>query len=34
LYRMHVEEKALVQAFGSEYVDYCRATNRLIPKLY
>jgi len=34
LYRMHVEEKALVQAFGSEYIDYCRATNRLIPKLY
>ena len=34
LYRMHVEEKALVQAFGSEYLDYCRATNRLIPKLY
>ena len=26
----HVEEKALVQAFGSEYLDYCRATNRLI----
>jgi protein-S-isoprenylcysteine O-methyltransferase Ste14 len=34
LYRMHVEEKALTQAFGSEYVDYCRATHRLIPKLY
>jgi protein-S-isoprenylcysteine O-methyltransferase Ste14 len=34
LYRMHVEEKALVQAFGREYIDYCRATKRLIPKLY
>jgi protein-S-isoprenylcysteine O-methyltransferase Ste14 len=34
LYRMHVEEEALTQAFGSEYVDYCRATHRLIPKLY
>ena len=34
LYRMHVEEKALAQAFGSEYFDYCRATNRLIPKVY
>ena len=34
LYRMHVEEKALEQAFGSEYIDYCRVTNRLIPKLY
>ena len=34
LYRMHVEENALEQAFGSEYIDYCRATKRLIPKLY
>jgi protein-S-isoprenylcysteine O-methyltransferase Ste14 len=34
LYRMHVEEEALEQAFGSEYRDYCRATHRLIPKLY
>jgi len=33
-YRMHVEEKALAQAFGSEYIDYCSATNRLIPKVY
>jgi len=34
LYRMHVEEKALAQTFGSEYIDYCRATDRLIPKVY
>ena len=34
LYRIHVEEKALSQALGSEYIDYCRATYRLIPKLY
>lgn len=34
LYRMQVEEKALAQAFGNEYLDYCRATNRLIPKVY
>ena len=34
LYRIQVEEKALAQAFGSEYLDYCRATNRLIPKVY
>jgi protein-S-isoprenylcysteine O-methyltransferase Ste14 len=34
LYRMHVEEEALEQAFGSEYRDYCRVTNRLVPKLY
>jgi protein-S-isoprenylcysteine O-methyltransferase Ste14 len=34
LYRMHVEEEALEQTFGSEYTDYCRATSRLIPKLY
>jgi protein-S-isoprenylcysteine O-methyltransferase Ste14 len=34
LYRMYVEEKALVQAFGSEYIDYRKTTHRLIPKLY
>ena len=34
LYRMQVEEKALAQAFGNEYLDYCRATNRLLPKVY
>jgi protein-S-isoprenylcysteine O-methyltransferase Ste14 len=33
-YRMHVEEKALVQAFGNDYLDYVKNTNRLIPKVY
>lgn len=34
LYRMHIEEDALVQAFGGEYVDYVKSTKRLIPKVY
>lgn len=34
IYRMHVEEQALTEAFGDEYRDYARATKRLIPKLY
>ena len=34
LYRMHVEEDALVQAFGSQYEEYAKRTKRLIPKVY
>ena len=34
LYRMRVEEAALVQAFGGEYVEYAKHTKRLIPKVY
>lgn len=34
LYRMHVEEAALHQAFGADYEDYTRNTKRLIPGLY
>jgi protein-S-isoprenylcysteine O-methyltransferase Ste14 len=34
LYRMHVEERALSEAFGEAYVSYSRSTKRLIPKLY
>jgi protein-S-isoprenylcysteine O-methyltransferase Ste14 len=34
LYRMHVEEQALKEAFGMDYLDYSRTTKRLIPKLY
>ena len=34
LYRMHVEENALRQAFGAEYDDYSRRTKRLIPGIY
>jgi protein-S-isoprenylcysteine O-methyltransferase Ste14 len=34
LYRIHVEEAALVEAFGNEYVSYSRVTKRLIPGVY
>lgn len=34
LYRIHVEEGALNQAFGSQYMDYAKGTNRLLPKVY
>ena len=34
LYRIHVEETALRQALGTEYLDYSRETKRLIPKIY
>ena len=33
-YRMRVEEQALKEAFGAEYLDYSRMSKRLIPKLY
>jgi protein-S-isoprenylcysteine O-methyltransferase Ste14 len=34
LYRIRVEEKALVDAFGDEYISYCKSTKRLIPGVY
>lgn len=34
LYRIHVEETALAEAFGEEYVAYSKATKRLIPGVY
>jgi len=34
LYRIHVEEKTLLAAFGDEYREYSAATKRLIPWLY
>jgi len=34
MYRIHVEEKVLLNAFGSEYNDYCASTKRLIPGIY
>jgi protein-S-isoprenylcysteine O-methyltransferase Ste14 len=34
LYRIHVEESALLQAFGEEYVSYSKEASRLIPGLY
>ena len=33
-FRMRVEERALAETFGSEYVNYARTTKRLIPSLY
>lgn len=34
MYRMRVEERALREAFGEEYVTYSRGTKRQIPGLY
>ena len=34
LYRIHVEEAALMDGFGSQYQAYCRTTRRLIPGIY
>ncbi len=34
LYRIHVEETALAEAFGEEYVAYSKATKRLVPGVY
>lgn len=34
LYRMHVEERTLAEAFGAEYADDCQATKRLMSGIY
>jgi protein-S-isoprenylcysteine O-methyltransferase Ste14 len=34
LYRIRVEEAALLQAFGADYADYTKSTSRLLPGLY
>ncbi len=34
LYRIHVEEVALNEAFGLEYANYSRSTKRLMPGVY
>jgi protein-S-isoprenylcysteine O-methyltransferase Ste14 len=34
LYRIHVEEVALREHFGAEYVEYSRETKRLVPGIY
>jgi protein-S-isoprenylcysteine O-methyltransferase Ste14 len=34
LYRIRVEEAALVEALGRDYVEYCRSTKRLLPGLF
>lgn len=33
-YRMNIEEKALVEAYGDEYKNYMKKTKRLIPGIY
>ena len=34
LYRIHVEEIALREHFGREYIEYCENTSRLVPGVY
>jgi protein-S-isoprenylcysteine O-methyltransferase Ste14 len=34
LYRIHIEEKALISNFGDEYIKYCASTKRLIPGVF
>jgi protein-S-isoprenylcysteine O-methyltransferase Ste14 len=34
LYRVHVEEKALIQAIGQPYIEYMRHTRRFIPWIF
>jgi protein-S-isoprenylcysteine O-methyltransferase Ste14 len=34
MYRIHVEEQTLSEAFGEEYRNYSKGTKRLIPKLF
>jgi protein-S-isoprenylcysteine O-methyltransferase Ste14 len=34
MYRMRVEESALVEILGREYAEYCEVTRRLIPGIY
>jgi protein-S-isoprenylcysteine O-methyltransferase Ste14 len=34
LYRIHVEEVALTEAFGEDYIEYSRVTKRLVPGIY
>jgi len=34
LYRIKVEEKALLEHFGTQYEEYCKRTKRLLPRVY
>lgn len=34
LYRIKIEEKALIEQFGQDYIDYKRQTKKLIPFIY
>lgn len=34
IFRMNIEEKALIEQFGKDYTDYIQATKRIIPYIY
>ncbi len=34
LYRIKIEEKALIEQFGQDYIDYRKSTKKLIPFIY
>lgn len=34
IYRIKLEEKALMHSLGDEYINYAKSTKRLIPKIY
>jgi len=34
LYRISVEERALLESFGDEYFEYAKGTKRLLPKVF
>jgi|SRR5208282_449878 len=34
LYRIYVEEMALTEAFGNQYLEYCKTKKRLVPGIY
>lgn len=34
LYRVRIEERALTQAFGDDYIAYCRRSKRFVPFIY
>jgi len=34
LYRIQVEERALTEAFGTDYIEYSKVTKRLLPGIY
>jgi protein-S-isoprenylcysteine O-methyltransferase Ste14 len=34
VHRVHIEEEALIQNFGGEYLDYCASTKRFIPGIF
>jgi protein-S-isoprenylcysteine O-methyltransferase Ste14 len=34
IFRIHVEEKALIRRFGDSYLNYSRRTYRLLPPIF